>query len=497
MIHRSFCLLFFLHMVLLDVFGQTLLVDSQRDFDRLGIVVDSLVNNLSAEMVTVRLKEGVYYYDENHILLKSSSLPGVKLTFSGNGSTLIGREAPSVVPGIGNSYLDRASLSLRNVLTPVKKAGFWPIPVLSRKGVYKLRARNESDVSENDAKGMKLVLSQWFIGAVYDVVKISNGFIYFKYVPYRTRLWSEFRFGRCKPRYFLFRPADTEELYPCGASNFLTIEDSVLGCVTLDGIRFLGNRAGEELLRFHSVKADSVVIRDCVFEGIRSRGILVSGTDRFRLRNSVFKQGFLNQVFVDKDSDDAIIESNCFEDNGLMMTNDPVVDCKGSGFSIRSNLFQNYSYAAIGLGLHFTDPSGWITSGVVEENEIRMTETYRKAPMLSLIDGGGIYIWTQNKNVAIRNNYIHDLSGPHGNRGIFGDDGVINLEVCGNTVLRVDGGYAIDIRRADRVGRKRGSFVKRTNTGIRVHDNLYSGRVRIHVRKDDPQSYCSNNRKLD
>jgi len=116
--------------------------------------------------------------------------------------------------------------------------------------------------------------------------------------------------------------------------------------------------------------------------------------------------------------------------------------------------------------------------------------------MLSLIDGGAIYIWTQNKDVLIRNNYIHDLDGPHGNRGIFGDDGVINVELDGNRVFRVHGGYAIDIRRAARVGHKKGSAVKRTNIGIRVHDNLYTGRVRIHIRKDDPRSYSTNNRRL-
>lgn len=490
------CFLAFICSVFLNVHGKSLVVNSQKEFDRLGKEVDSLAN-LLVEEVTVILKEGVYYYDDNHVLLRNKSLPGVKLIFSGEGATLIGRKDPFAIPGIENGYVDSTSLLTHNVMTSVRKGGFWPLPVMFRKGIYKLRAKEEPDVSENEAKGMKLVLSQWFVGAVYDVVKISGGYIYFKYVPYRTHLWSEFRYGRCKPRYFLFKPAETENLYPCGASNFLTVEASVLGEILLDGIRFLGNRDGERLLRFDSVQADSVVIRNCTFDGIRSRGILVSRTDNFRLRNSVFNDGFLNQVYIDKDSCNALIESNRFENNGLMMSNDPVVDCKGSGFRIRNNLFQNYSYSAIGLGQHFTDPTGPVTSGVVEANEIRMTESYRQKPMLSLIDGGAVYIWTQNQKVVIRNNYIHDISGPHGNRGIFGDDGVINLEICGNRVLRVDGGYAIDVRRAAWVKNRRGSVVKRTNIGIRIHDNDYTGRVRIFVRKDDPDSYSSDNHRLD
>lgn len=494
MIRRSI-LAFIACFVVMHVQGQIVTVESQKEFDRLGQMVDSLAN-LHTERVDVVLKEGLYYYEENHISLKNVSRRDLKLFFSGSGVTLIGREDPLRSPGIENSYLDPDSLCLHNVLTPVRKAGFWPVPVLFRKGVYMLRAKDETDVSEVDAKGMKLVLSQWFVGAVYDVVKISHGFVFFKFAPFRTRLWSEFRFGRCKPRYMLFKPNETKNLYPCGVSNFLAVENSDLGSFTLEGIRFLGNRDGDRLLRFDSVNADSVVIRNCRFEGIRSRAILVSRTDNFRLRNSVFKHGFLNQVFIDKDSRNASVDSNCFVDNGLMMTNDPVVDCKGPGFGIRNNLFQNYSYAAIGLGLHYTEPAGMVTSGVVEENEIFMTGSYRTEPMLSLIDGGAIYIWTQNKDVLIRNNYIHDLDGPHGNRGIFGDDGVINVELDGNRVFRVHGGYAIDIRRAARVGHKKGSAVKRTNIGIRVHDNLYTGRVRIHIRKDDPRSYSTNNRRL-
>ena len=122
-----------------------------------------------------------------------------------------------------------------------------------------------------------------------------------------------------------------------------------------------------------------------------------------------------------------------------------------------------------------------------------MTESFREPPMRSLIDGGAIYVWTQNKDLLIRDNYIHDIAGPHGNRGIFGDDGVVNLHICDNTVLRVKDSYAIDVRRVHRVGRRKNSAIRRVNVGIVVRGNTYDGRLRLHVRKNDPDSYVGEN----
>jgi len=340
---------------------------------------------------------------------------------------------------------------------------------------------------------MKLILSQWFVGAVYDVVKVSKGWIYFRRVPYRTRIWSELRFGRCLPRYMLFSPRKAASAYPCAASNFLSVDDSRFGSIVLEGFHFLGNGDGGRLLRFSGMEADSVVIRRCSFEGIRSRGILVERTDHFRLTDSNFREGALNQVYVDKTASDARIERNHFIHNGLLMTNDPVVDCKGGEFLIRDNYFEDFSYSAIGAGLHFTDTCGLVTSGVIEKNEICMSDSFREPPMRSLIDGGAIYVWTQNKDLLIRENYIHDIAGPHGNRGIFGDDGVVNLHICDNTVLRVRKSYAIDVRRVHRVGWRKNSAIRRVNVGIVVRGNTYDGRLRLHVRKNDPDSYVGEN----
>ena len=466
-------------------------VTSQEEFDQLGRRIHSEL--LTGEDVHVRLDSGLYFFSERHLVLDSLFCPGSALTISGEGAVLVGCARPDETPSFRNGFVDLTQMRALDALGPVRKAGFWPLPVLFRKGVYRLRCRGESPVSEADAVGMKMILSQWFVGAVYDVVKIDRHWIYFRRVPYRTRIWSELRYGRCRPRYMLFSPRKAGSAYPCAASGFLSMENSRLGRVVLEGLHFLGNGDGERLIRFSGVTADSVVVRSCTFDGIRSRGILVERTDRFRLRNNDFRSGALNQVYVDKTAGEARIEGNRFLENGLLMTNDPVVDCKGSGYLVRNNYFRDFSYSAIGTGLHFTDTSGLVTSGVIEQNEICMSDAFRQEPMRALIDGGAIYVWTQNEDVSIRKNYIHDIAGPHGNRGIFGDDGVVNLSVCDNTVLRIRDSYAIDVRKEHKVGRRKDSAVRRANVGIVIRGNTWDGRVRIYTRKDDPDSYFGEN----
>ena len=467
-------------------------VTSQRDFDRLDERIDSVLAT-GERNIEVCFEPGTYFFGEEHLKFSEIEAEGVNLRLIGNGATLVGIRDPEEVPAFRNGFVDLEKKGYFDALAPVRKAGFWPIHIPFSKGVYAVRAKDEADVSEADAAGMKLILSQWFVGAVYDVVKISKGWIYFRRVPYRTRIWSELRFGRCLPRYMLFSPRKAASAYPCAASNFLSVDDSRFGSVVLEGFHFLGNGDGGRLLRFSGMEADSVVIRRCTFEGIRSRGILVERTDHFRLTDSNFREGALNQVYVDKTASDARIERNRFTHNGLLMTNDPVINCRGSEFRVRDNYFEDFSYAAVGAGLHFTDSAGLVTSGVIEKNEICMSEPFRQAPMRSLIDGGAIYVWTQNKDLTIRDNYIHDIAGPHGNRGIFGDDGVVNLKVLDNTVLRVRGSYAIDVRQVHRVARRRNSAIRRVNVGIVIRGNTYDGRIRIHARKNDPDSYIGNN----
>ena len=99
-----------------------------------------------------------------------------------------------------------------------------------------------------------------------------------------------------------------------------------------------------------------------------------------------------------------------------------------------------------------------------------------------LMDTGAIYVGTQNTSLTIRNNYIHDISGPFDNRGIFCDDGTVNTTITGNRVQRVANSWCIDLRRDLSIETRSDSKVRRVNVGNQVKDNQVDGRIRFEQR---------------
>ena len=469
-------------------------VTGQQDFDRLDERIDSVLRAGERE-VEVCFEPGTYFYREGHLHLSGIQAPDVTLRLKGNGAVLVGSEDGSgYSPKKG--YADLTALAAVDVRQPVRKAGFWPLPCLFRKGMYKIPC-HEPDLSEAEAADVRIILSQWFKGADYQVVRIRNGFLYFKRdTSPGTRIWSELRFGRCRPRYILCTPPERTDLHAAAASRFLLLEDSSFQSIELADLFFLANGAVEPLLDFSDVHADSITVTGCRFEGLRSTAIRLDGTDHVRVSDDEFRQCYLGAVEISPRSRDARIENCRFLDNGLQLTNAPIVDCKGADFLVKGNYFEDFSYSAIGVGLHFTDSAGCVTSGIVEDNEICMSEAFREGVPRELVDGGAVYVWTQNRAVSIRRNFIHDIDGPHGNRGIFADDGAVNVEIAGNLLLHIAGGRGIDLRRACRVQWKKGSVIRKVNVGNRMDANVLDGRCRFYVRRNDKTSYKGENRQL-
>lgn len=469
-------------------------VTSQAGMDSLWVRVDVALRD-GADTVDVVFAPGLFFFAENHLAWSGAVYPNVAFRIMGNGTTLVPVDSSETQPPSETCWLNLDDCSLVDARSSVRQAGFWPVPVLFKRGVYALRC-HEEDRSEAECEGMQIILSQWFVGAVYPVLKIENGFIYFrKDRDYGTWILSELRYGRCLPRYILCPDEERAGLHRCGASAFLRLDRCRFRSFRLSGLSFLGSRLGAPLISMEQLQVDSVIVDDCQFKGIRSDVLSVVRTDRFRLRNSQFERCYLGCVRVSKFSDDARIEKNRFLDNGLAMSNAAVVHVEGSGFRVSENYFEDFSYAAIRTGTHFTDTDGLVSSGIIERNECCMTPSFRQPPMRSLIDGGVIYVSTQNRSLTIRDNYVHDISGPHGNRGIFGDDGVVNVTICDNRVFRVKGSYCIDVRRDLEIERRSSSAISRVNTGNRFYGNHYDGQIRLYVRKDDPDSYIGENVK--
>ena len=518
---RPLALLLFAMLYSVPVTGQTLVVDSQDSFDRLRAAIDS-VAAVSPEEVHVRFSEGTYYFREKHLDFTGFDHPELRLTLEGNDATLIAAGKDFVLDGSNgrripyakdfsteDGFVSLTRMETMDLRDSVKQAFTHPIPVNPFKKLYCLRCR-EQDLSEQDAKDAYIIFTQWYVGAVYKVKRIRNGWLYF-YADrkYQTLLYEELRYGRCNPRYILYNqrsdwhpsvlagvlesPSD-ETVHRCETANFLTLDQARLRSFRMEGFRFLGNRDRDALLRFDSVQADSLVISGCRFKGIKSHAVLVGSTDRFRFRKNRFDRCYLRGVHADYRCRDVEITDNFFRDHGMMLSTAPAVYCQADGFLVADNVFEDFSYCAIGLGTHYVESDKPYTAGIVERNEIYQTEGFRKKPMRVLVDSGAIYVWTLNKDLVIRNNFVHDISGPHGNRGILCDDGAMNVTVHGNLVLNVDhNSCRIDLRMNHSVERKKACPVRHVNVGNKMWGNWVDGRVRFDVRKGDPGSFRGDN----
>ena len=515
---------FLLLLVSLPAWGETVYVDSQDSFDRLRATIDSLAGMRPAE-ICVQFGKGSYYFRERHLDFTGFTHPELTITLEGNGATLIGAGKDFVLDAtngrripydrdftVEDGFVSLTRMETMALRDSVKQAFTHPIPVNPFKKLYCLRCR-EPDLSEQDARDAYIIFTQWYVGAVYKVKRIKNGWLYF-YADrkYQTHLYEELRYGRCNPRYVLYNQRsdqhpsvlagvleapDDETVHRCEAANFLTMDRASLRSFRMEGFRFLGDREGDPLLQFDSVLADSLVVTGCHFEGIKSHVILARSTDHFRVRNNRFEKCYLRGVHADYQSRDVEITSNFFRDHGMMLSTAPAVYCQADGFLVADNVFEDFSYCAIGLGTHYVESDKPYTAGIVERNEIYQTERFRKKPMRVLVDSGAIYVWTLNKDLVIRNNYVHDISGPHGNRGILCDDGAMNVTLYGNLVLNVDhNSYRIDLRDNYSVERKKRCPVPRVNIGNRMWGNWVDGRVRFHVRKGDPDSFRGDNVNL-
>ena len=483
------------HFLIATLFSVILGISSQADFDALPARLDSVLHAGEVpERVEVHIGPGVYLYDEPHLDLSWLELPGTRIAITGDNCTLVAKDNGSGYD-LGYNYVDLNALEGEDTWTPVRKAGSWPVPVLFNKGVYKIRCK-EPDLSEEEAKDLWLHISQWFVGPFYPVVRIKNGWLYFrKESNAGTPILSELRYGRCLPRYVLCDKPKREGLHACTVTTFLSLSNSRLAGFEMKGLSFLGNATGQYLVWLDGVQADSLAIRNCRFSHLRSIGIKVDRTDGFLLENCLFTGNYNGCVNINEVSRNAVIAGNRFIGNGRMMTNQPLIRCSGVNYHVVGNYIEDFSHSALGLGINYTEKDIYGTSGIVEKNEICQSEAFRKRPMRSLVDAGAIYISTNNTRTVVRNNYIHDIDGPHGNHGIFADDGAVNVTIEGNTIERIRNGRCIDLRKCFSIVRHPETKVSAPNTGNIIRDNIYDGKARIFVRKDDPTSFLGYNGK--
>lgn len=466
-------------------------INTQEKFNRVESLIESAVNSGFKDIVC-RIQKGTYEYS-NSMLTLACMKSDVNLTIEGRGAVLIGKPTATKETTPSLSYTDKGNLL--NLWSDVAQSPEL-IQVLDKeKKECRIRL-----VDNNAEAGDFIQISQWYMSPRYKVTKVAGGYAYFtaKNLAYVSskKGWNvnyDFLYGKQYPRYRVFTHSLPKDIFSTDVAFFLTMSNAKTGNITIRGIVFAGSaeRNYSGLLRFTQVNAQNILIEDCKFQGCKSTCISLAGTKNVTITRCIFEQNYFTCIYADDACGKICIKRNKFYDGGIGWTNTMLVNLKAHDFVVKDNIFRDFAYGAVGVGVWRNSEKNGIVSGVIENNEIFFTPQYYKDFMRhTLMDSGAIYTWTQNDNVTIRNNYIHDISGVKDNRGIFCDDGAKNVTITGNVIQRIQNSYCIDLREASYVADK----VLDYNTGNTCRDNLVDGRIRFFIRDESCRE--SNNKKI-
>ena len=491
-------------------------IQTQEDFDALDTHIKVAMQEPGDEDIVVLFASKIYYFSEAHLSFLGVECPNHKVSIIGNGATIIGA-GTALIPKhrLSKKYditdydwrygvIDLDNLADVRPIGPVKRA-LGPVEVLDETtGLCRFKA---SEKKNKNPKQTSVQFTNWYLGLTYPVVKIEKGYIYFsvddlkKDGDYYNIEWDRM-YKNVYPKYQLVNSPKAEaywcknklrfknrgkRYHICKASKFLDISDSVFKAFEVRGLNFLGNSDLEKELIYIRNCAGNISFHNCTFKGIRNHVISASSVKQVSIYYNVVEGCYRGFYAENPDVINTSITRNTFRGNQLFFGNFFDVTCLGQNFKIVDNVFEDFAYGAIGVGVHFASPPAEppVTSGIVENNEMYQTKKFRKEPTRTLMDSGAIYCWTSNLNVVLKNNYIHDYTGGGDNRGIFLDDGTNNVTVVGNTVLRIANSYCIDMRRVTSVETRPDSYVKKTNVGDKLINNFVDGEIRWEPNLDE------------
>ena len=489
-------------------------INNQSEFDKLGQTIIQRLSSCETD-IRVSLAPGTYYYVENHLDFSGRQYSDAQISITGSKTTLV---AAGKRYAKGDSFGDfspkRALLdgegNVINIWSPFFQLDE-QIEVVSST-MKQCRLKNLSKARRVSKAGSYIQITSWYVSYIYKVDKIEDGYIYFTANNLAAGFMSgwninnDYNFAKKYPRYRLsnvegrespvfldnwafFSTDNSSALYECKATRFLVLGyGTKLKSVEINGLRFVGNAYNGEdgVMDFKSPDC-SCVVKDCEFEGIYgSRVMSVGNKNNVSITGCTFTECYESCIISSHSSENTSITNNKFSNCGLGMMNSACVRCYGTNYYIGNNTFVNYGYSAIGLGYGAGNKHEHEISGIVEYNTLLYTDDYMvQLPQKTLMDGGAIYISTQNDNTTIRYNTIRNYSGMHENRGIYCDDGASNLKIYGNVVTGISNFHCIESRRVAAVESKSGP----SNTGNVIRDNIVDGDI-LFVGREGGNNGC-------
>lgn len=506
-------------------------IKNQRDFNSLA----SSINNLASQGDTdirVEFAPATYFFRENHISLQNKQWADISITMAGNGAVIVAQGSDYADGQESDDYFDETygyvSLPDGAADTRGHDVANWGrlyqaqdlVEVVDEGAkLCRLRYKGIADLEADKCREVRIHITQWFKSGIYKVKEIRKGWIYFiaNDLSYNSArqchsINLDFGYGKQNPRFRLCNiamdnedmlrltpqgfqlPSGVSKIHECTATTFLQISNSALKSLSIEGLRFLGNRDNRKyLIDIRQCTTQGLHITQNSFEGLRSNIISITLSNNVEVSHCQFDHCYRNSITTSANTG-ITITHNSFTNQGLAIQNTFSVRSSDQDYLISHNTFTDYGYGAIAIGTWWASRKDFISQGIVELNQLRYTDAYMaRIRQHSLMDSGAIYLYTQNDDADVRYNLILNYSGAYNNRGIFCDDGASNFKIHGNVIVRTPNSYSIDSRRTIGIERDPKTFVKTANANNQIYDNLIDGSIKFEGRQNDHPSTLGTN----
>lgn len=449
-------------------------VSSQLQFDNLTYVIPRLFESLSIDTIRIEFGSGVFYYKEDHLSWHGADWSNRVLEIEGNPDALF--IAKTVVQTCETSD----DISWKNGSICFREPETHSSPYHYERWTSFSEALDTCTFAGFDGDGNVHFLSpnssflvavpqpasvqflEWYRSHIYSIATYSRFFDfyfvgnqYYEDFPDEEHSFQRVYFPNydyyCSrrqkmPRYrMLNNPVISsrgDTVFYCTASSFADISETKLRTFSVKGMNFLCNKKEDygELFRMcQDTVTDKIVFEYCTFSYIRGQVLYFQNSNNVVVRNNSFLDCYDNCVVSTNGSDSTIVTGNTFERCGKGMNQNFCIKCGGKDFLIMDNTIRSFSCSAIGVGCDLRNRPNFLVTGIVENNYIDNSEYISDAAISqhTLMDAGAIYTWCWNDNVTIRNNTIRNYGGVHQYRGIFCDQGTMNVTITGNTITNI------------------------------------------------------------
>lgn len=509
--------------------AEIIVVSNQAEFDNVMTSINNLVSR-GATAIKVIFKPGRYFFKEKHFDFNQKDYSGVSIKFDGNEAVFIGSGKKLKDGDDFKETFEDGFAYIDDHLNPVS---FWGkmhktdklLEVVDKKNkLCRIHYTSIRDYSEKECEQVFIFTSQSFRARYFKVKYIKSGYIYFiaddlaplsgnyninfDNIVSRGKEYTRFKLCNIQtecPNFVkdgkVHFAQGVNSVYQCNIKTLFHFSESKLKYVEIEGFNVCGNRATYHnypqslIYLYRSDLPQGLYVHSCSFSSLKSQVLNASYTDNIQLSNNqlynLYDQGFE----FSNSCANIYITYNDFSYCGLNLGTDGCIHCAGKNYYIGNNTFKNFGYSAIRLGNYHGNTSVQGSKGVAEYNEIFYTDDYiAHKDEYTMMDGGAIYLFTQNEQAIIRYNSIRNYAGMYGNTGIYLDDGAYNVIVYGNLVLNIENDRNIYSRReAIEQNPNATKTVTTSNTGNVIMYNVVDGPCMFVAKEDNSNCYQGYN----